>query len=72
MNLKHLKKKFNHREWINEKILAAYKKGFEEEKQKIYQELIAIADAGEYEDMRREVERYFKAVENINEKTYEK
>jgi len=36
----------------------------EEERKEIYQDLMKVADEGQYEDLRREVERYFKKIIN--------
>lgn len=43
-----------------DKIRKFYQMGYDEAVGTIHTDLIDIADAGEYEDMRREVERYFK------------
>ena len=53
-------------QWREEGKKYKYWEFFEDQiKEKIYKDLITVAEAGEYEDLRREVERYFNHSEKI-------
>ncbi len=54
---------------LRNKLKTSLNEVIEAREKEIYQELMKVADDGQYEELRREVERYFKEIINKKKET---